>query len=112
MQSSTVKYIGITIHENLTWSDHIKVMSSKINKRIEILKIVRHLLPQKRLVRLCKAIISPSFDYGDIVWGDKSNKCLMDVLQILQNKAAKVTLGLPRPNSSTEALQTLHWTKL
>ena len=52
------------------------------------------------------------FDYGDIVWGDKSNKCLMDDLQILQNKAAKVILGLPRANFSTEALQTLHWAKL
>ena len=107
-----MKYLGIIIHENLTWSDHIKILSSKINKRIGILKRVRHLLPQKELVRLYNAIILPLFDYGDIVWGDKSNKCLMDDLQILQNKAAKVILGLPRANSSTEALETLHWAKL
>ena len=107
-----MKYLGIIIHENLTWSEHIKILSSKINKRIGILKRVRHLLPQKELVRLYNAIILPLFDYGDIVWGDKSNKCLMDDLQILQNKAAKVILGLPRANSSTEALKFLHWVKL
>ena len=112
IQSSTVKYLGIIIHENLTWSDHIKILSSKINKCIGILKRVRHLLPQKELVRLYNTIILPLFDYGDIVWADKSNKCLMDDLQILQNKAAKVILGLPRATSSTEALETLHWAKL
>ena len=69
-------------------------------------------LPRKELVTLYHAIILPLFDYGDVVWGDKSNKCLMDDLQILQNKAAKVILGFSRINSSTDALQTLHWAKL
>jgi hypothetical protein len=34
-------------------------------------------------------------DYGDLIWGDENNKLLMEDLQIMQNKAAKVILGLP-----------------
>ena len=39
--------------------------------------------------------------------GDKNNDTIMSVLQILQNKAAKVMLGQPPRSSSTEALKSL-----
>lgn len=111
-QSATAKYLGITIHENLTWTEHVKVMSAKINQRIGILKRLRHILSKEELVTVYTSVILPLFDYADLVWGDKSNKVLMDDLQILQNKAAKVILGLPRAHSATDALQKLNWVKL
>ena len=43
----------------------------------------------------------------ETVWGDKNNNTLMDQLQVLQNKAAKVLLNLPPRSSSTEALDRL-----
>ena len=55
------------------------------------------------------SIILPLFDYADVIWGDKS---LMEDLQILQNKAGKVILGMPMGHSATEALDNLKWSKL
>ena len=53
-----------------------------------------------------------TFDYGDLVWGDKDNIGLMESLQILQNKAAKIILN-PNPlSSASDALNTLGWIKL
>ena len=111
-QSTTAKYLGITIHENLTWTEHVKAMSAKVNQRIGILKRLRHFLSKEELVTVYNSIILSLFDYADLVWGDKNNKVLMDDLQILQNKAAKVILGLPHAHSATDALQKLNWVKL
>ena len=77
-----------------------------------MLKRVRFFLPKKELTTLYNSIILPLFDYADVICGDKSNKGLMEDLQILQNKAGKVTLRMPMGYSATEALNNLKWSKL
>jgi hypothetical protein len=109
-QAATTKYLGIKIHENMTWSDHIRDICSKINRRTGILKQDRHILPRQELVALYNSIVLPLMDYGDLMWGDKNNKLLVEDLQIMQNKAAKVILGLPIIYSATDALHKLQWT--
>ena len=56
--------------------------------------------------------VLPLFDYGDTIWGDKNNDTLMQRLQVLQNKAAKIILGWPVHSSATDALRTLNWFNL
>ena len=51
----------------------------------------------------------PLSDFGDTIWGDKGNATCMNELQLLQNKAARIILGLPSFYSSTEALKELCW---
>ena len=43
----TIKYLGITFSENLTWSDHLNKISTKINHRIGLLRRVKSFLPTK-----------------------------------------------------------------
>ena len=47
-----------------------------------------------------------------IVWGDGNNKVLMDSLQVLQNRAAKIFLDRPVYSSSSQALLDLEWKEL
>ena len=47
-----------------------------------------------------------------IVWSDRNNKVLMDSLQVLQNRAAKIVLYRPVYSSSTQALLDLKWKEL
>jgi hypothetical protein len=55
----------------------------------------------------------PLFDYADTIWGDKNNSVLMDSLQTLENKAAKLILDEHPRYSATEALRRrLKWTTL
>ena len=42
-------------------------------------------------------------------WGDKDNAVLMNNLQVLQNKAAKLVLDKPLYSSVTDALNQLGW---
>ena len=47
-----------------------------------------------------------------IVWGDKNNEVLMDSIQVLQNKAAKLVLDRATFSSSTQALLDINWINL
>ena len=53
-----------------------------------------------------------SIVWGYYLWGDKNNKVLMDSIQVLQNKAAKLVLDRAPHLSLTEALSDLNWTNL
>ena len=58
------------------------------------------------------SLVLPLFDYADLVWGDKGNIYLMEKLQILQNKAAKLILDRPWYSSASSALHELSWKTL
>ena len=94
----TFKYLGITTE----WSGHIESLVSKANQRIGLLRRVKHLLPRHARITLYNALILPILNYADIVWGDKDNIVLMNMLQIVQNKAAKTIVDLPMYASSTD----------
>ena len=59
-----------------------------------------------------KAMVLPILDYADVTWGDKSNTTRMNKIQLLQNKAAKLILNMPKHSSATEALDRLGWDTL
>ena len=62
---------------------------------------------------MCQQLmVIPILEYASIVWGDKNNKVLMDSIQVLQNKAAKLVLDRATHSSSTQALLDLNWMNL
>ena len=84
-----IKCLGSVVDENLTWDDHIDYISGKIRRNIGILKRMRLTVPRESLVLLYKTLIESYFRYCNTVWG-YCNKKLLDKLQVLQNKAARV----------------------
>ena len=57
-------------------------------------------------------MVIPILQYASIVWGDKKSKALIDYIQVLQNKAAKLVLDQEMHSSSTQALLDLNWMNL
>ena len=102
------KYLGVTIQQNLTWSEHIDNISKKFNQHLGLIRRIKFLLPKQARLTLYNSLVLPLLDYSDIVWGDK-NSILMNNLQVLQHNAARLILDLPRHSSATEALETLEW---
>lgn len=43
--SDSIKYLGGTIHKNMTWNEQIDSLIIKVNQRIGLLKRVKPLLP-------------------------------------------------------------------
>ena len=79
-QEQSLKYLGITITENLTWHEQTENMISKINQRLGLLRRVKDFLPLDARQTFYTATILPLFDYADIIWGDRNNSGLMNSL--------------------------------
>ena len=105
-------YLGVTLSTTMTWNEHVTNLSSKVNKRLGLLKRIIHLLPHNPRLLFYNCLVLPLFDCGDLVWGDKDNIVLMESLQILQNKAAKIILNRNPLSSASDAHNTLGWRKL
>ena len=71
------------IHKNRTWNKQIKSLISKMNQRIGLLQRVKPLLTLDVRITLYNTLISPLFDYANVIWGDKDNTTLMSDLQIM-----------------------------
>ena len=75
-----------------------------------VLQRVKKFLDLGTRCLLPTSLVLPLFDYGDTIWGDKNNSILMNSLQVLENKAAKIILDQHPRSSSTKALEELKWT--
>ena len=85
----SIKHLGISIDENLTWQTHIDKLSKKIASGIGAIKRIRPFVLPSVLLYIYNALIQPHFDYCNLVWGN-CGKILSDRLQKLHNRAAIV----------------------
>ena len=106
------KYLGVFLSSDLTWAHHVDYITSKINQRLGLLRRIRHLLPIRARLLFYNGLVLPLFDYADMVWGDKNNVTLMNNIQVLQNKAAKIIVDQALYSSASEALAKLNWITL
>ena len=51
----SIKHLGVVVHKNLTWNEHIESLIAKVNQRIGLLNRIKQLLPldNKTSLRLC-----------------------------------------------------------
>ena len=112
LQEKSFKYLAVTLTSDLTWHEHVDNILTKINQRLEVLRRIKEYLDLNTRCVLYTSLILPLFDYSDLIWGDKNNVTLMNSLQVLENKAAKLILDKHPRYSSTEALQELKWSTL
>ena len=62
------EHLGILLDEKLSFKQHIDSAISKVNKGISVIKKLKHNLPRKSLVTICKTFLRPLTDYGDIIY--------------------------------------------
>ena len=66
-QSICKKHLGIILDSELTFENHINMVTTKINKTIGLLRKLQNLLPRTALIKIYKAFVRPHLDYGDIL---------------------------------------------
>ena len=85
-----VKYLGLLITEDLSWSKHIKEHARKINwKIVNLKKLAKNGCPKSLLATIYKTYIQSRIDYGITIWGCTTDDNLQKI-QRLQNRAARV----------------------
>ena len=94
------KFLGIIIHENLSWKPHITSICDKVAKVIEILSKSRRYLPSVTLKTLYNSLFQPYINYCNLVWAS-TYASYLEPLYLLQKKAIRIiTFSPPRTRSN------------
>ena len=83
------KFLGVFIDENLSWKQHIEILSSKISKSIGILYKSRDVLSRQFLKQLYFSFIRSYVNYANIAWASNS-KSKLERLYRCQKHPARV----------------------
>ena len=65
-RENSIKFLGVSIDENLTWKNHIEVVENKISKNIGVLYRASHLLDFKTLLKIYFSFIHIYISYANI----------------------------------------------
>ena len=106
------KYLGVTISQNLSWSEHIKQITSKANRTKGFLQRNLHNCTPTIKDRLYKAMVKPIIEYAAVVWAPYTKRDI-DMIERTQRQAARfVTSNYSRYASVTQMLTDLNWPTL
>ena len=83
------RLLGVTILDRLSWSHHLTDAKKNFVNKLNLLKR-SSLLSKNALLDLYFKIILPSVLYGLVVWGGCSNADLLESLEILHRRAARI----------------------
>ena len=78
------KFLGVFIDEDLSWKQHIEILSSKISKSIDILYKSRDVLSKQCLNQLYFSFIHSYVNYANIAWASTS-KSTLKLLIVVRN---------------------------
>jgi hypothetical protein len=86
--------LGVIVDEHLSWNDQIQSIVSKSSKGIGMIRRIMKFFSPIDFVKNIQynAIVLSHFDYCKLVW-DNSSDYLLNKLQKLQNRAARVITG-------------------
>ena len=62
------KHLGIKLDSKFEFENHLKMVTTKINKTIGLLCKLQNLLPITAWITIYKAFVRPHFDYDDILY--------------------------------------------
>ena len=97
------------VDDQLLWRNHVDTTIAKISKGIGMMRRMKPYVPKYTLMHVYNALIMPYFDYNcNLVWDTCSNY-LIENLQKLQKRAARVISGKTYEIRSREILSDLVW---
>ena len=85
----SLKYLGVKLDANLTFSPHINDLSLKLSRANGMLSKIRHYVNYETLLSIYHAIFNSHLRYGCQVWGLTSQQSLNRIVS-LQNKAMRI----------------------
>ena len=88
-----IKFLGITIDENLSWCLHIDDVCNKLRSLFHIFYNIRDYLSKKEIQAIYYALVYSRIKYGINVYGHVGSTKI-ERIQILQNQLLKVLSGL------------------
>ena len=107
-----VKYLGVTISDDLRWDSHITNVANKANKSLGFLRRNLKVGSQNIKERAFLALVRPQLEYASTVWDPYTAKDAHN-LEAVQRRAARWVVRRHRQTSSVDdMLSQLQWPTL
>ena len=111
-QVDSVSYLGVTLTNNLKWSQHVSSVSGKASKVLGLIKRNFSNCPRSVKEIAYTTLVRPKLEYGCEAWDPHFNKDISS-LERVQRKAAHFCLNNYQPTDSvTGMLRDLGWFSL
>ena len=109
----TIKYLGVTITNDLRWNTHVSNICTKANRTLGFLRRNLYFCPQEVKEAAHKGLVRPVLEYSGSVL-DPSGVGLQNELEKVQNRAARFVTGNYNfeTGSMTGILEHLKWKSL
>ena len=105
---TVVRDLGVTLDSQLSMKQHISKVAAICFSQLRRLRQLRHLVGQEVTSQLVSAFILSRLDYCNAVLANLPLNAI-DLLQRVQNAAARLVLNIRPRDHVTPALQQLHW---
>ena len=102
------RLLGMTVDDKLSWTPHVSEVKKSFITKLELLKRSRF-LPKNVLRDFYFKVILPSVKYCLILWGSCCNSDMLDAVERLHCRAARIIFNLPKDMASSEVLKYDHW---
>ena len=105
---TVTKDLGVMIDSSLSYNEHVTKIVSNCMYRLIRINRIKHLLDKKTLLLLINAFVFSKLFYCSTVWSNTS-KTNVKRLQVVQNFACRIVLGLRKHDHISEGLKSLSW---
>ena len=106
------QYLGLTIHQSLSWSNHLHNITSKASRTLNFIKHNLSKCSKKVKESAYLTLVRPCLEYVACVW-DPCQLYLKKEIEKVQKRAVRWTLSdYSRYSSVTEMLSQLQWATL
>ena len=92
---NSVKYLGVMLDANVTWSEQIEFLASNLSRSAGIFSKLRYYLNTKTLIEMYHALFNSHLQYAILCWGSTTSTNL-NRLQIIQNRVIRNMTRSPR----------------
>jgi len=96
--SHSVKYLGVTIDDKLSWKPHIEQLEKKLSTACALICKLRYFVDQSCLLKYYYAHVYSHLQYAILAWGT-ANKTVLNKLNVLHRRVVRLmTLHGPLKN--------------
>ena len=103
-RSTTTKFLGLTLDENLNWREHCKNVSSKLNSLCYLIRNLKTVLSANQLIHVYSAYIASRLHYGICFWGASS---AAQGVFVAQKRVIRCILGIGSQTSCRDKFKKL-----
>ena len=106
-KANSQKYLGLHLDSKSFFDIHIKIILTKVNRTIGLLRKFQQVLPRPSLITIYKVFIRPHLDYGDVIFDQAFNNSFHQTLESIQYNTALAITGAIRGTSKEKLDQEL-----